>query len=654
MVYYFDCSHAGEDPEFKNVPAGYINKTLCGCGLTSVALEGDEDCIIAVPNVSLVKNKVRQYYNTQEPIQGDPNSGPRKRFGGEVFGVYGDVEWSHICKYLKRVEAAGTPIKLLVTYDSLHKVYSLLKTDKEIAEGHEKGLCHLIIDESDKLISYMSMKVNSKKPEQYMDIVTYLFKVAELCKSTVSFISATPIDVAYLPPFVSEIEQVELHWKNTEKVTPITLKRAYPYNALQDEVIRPMAKDGKVHLGDRDITKVIVFINSVDKIMQIVKECKLDRDEVALICGDNSRNSYKIRNYNTLDDPYHLPKYTFVTSSGFQGIDLVDAEAMNVVVSNTGKSYQMVDLNTDLIQATSRQRDKSNPNFNRFVYIYDQSPFGEKTEEDLITEMDAVHQRIEDNCETLKKMDKLSREYTSTVETFSQSEDFRRYTYKLTKDGDYELNEIVFRAEKYQILETRKRYTEGFDIIKDYSESREVKPIPVPEPQKHKKLSYISIMHKYKKVIKDMTPIYSFDLESDNIFDSFTADKEEPEKNERGYIIVDRSKFDEEELASKNFQIVDSYYKAYGKFTDNSNYARRMARVVGDEADQFKVEIQSIFGLGRYSLEQIKTPLNKLYARCGITRKAKDSDLQEYGYKTKRVRPQGHIFVDIIELPKVD
>ena len=58
MVYYFDCSHAGEDPEFKNVPAGYINKTLCGCGLTSVSLEGDEDCIIAVLNVSLVKNKV--------------------------------------------------------------------------------------------------------------------------------------------------------------------------------------------------------------------------------------------------------------------------------------------------------------------------------------------------------------------------------------------------------------------------------------------------------------------------------------------------------------------------------------------------------------------------------------------------------------------
>ena len=37
-----------------------------------------------------------------------------------------------------------------------------------------------------------------------------------------------------------------------------------------------------------------------------------------------------------------------------------------------------------------------------------------------------------------------------------------------------------------------------------------------------------------------------------------------------------------------------------------------------------------------------------------VVRALGDRDLQEYGYKTKRVRPQGHIFVDIIELPKVD
>ena len=547
---------------------------------------------------------------------------------------------------------AKTPIKMLVTYDSLQIVYKYIKKDAEHVESSQKnGRCHLIIDESDKLISYMSMKVNSKRENQYMDTITYLFKVAEECKSTVSFISATPIDVAYLPEWVSTIDQIELLWKHTEKVIPITMKRTYPYNALEEEVIRPMQKEGKVTIGESEITKVIVFINSVDKIVQIIKECQLDKNDVAIICGDTSRNSYKIRGYYVLEDPHRLPKYTFVTSSGFQGIDLFDEEAMNVVVSYTGKSYQMIDLNTDLIQATSRQRQKTNPNFHRFVYIYDQNPFGEKSEEELISEIEAVRQRICYNCETLLRIDKAKneQEYKSAVETFSQSGDFRRYTFKQSKDDDYQLNENVFNAERYRILETRRAYTEGFDIIKDNFGKREVEPIVVPEPKHSRKLSYISIMYKYKRIINEMTPRVIFDDDF-----NIVSVRKEPERNEKGYIVIDRSRFDEEELASTNFRIVDAYYREYGKFNSNSTYARRMVRVSGDEGDQMKVRIQSLFSVGRYTLAQIKPELERVYLDYDIIRKPKYNDLEEYGYKCKKVKPHNYIFIDILETPKID
>ena len=48
---------AGLDPQFKEIPNGYVNKTVCGCGLTSVALENDLDTIIAVPTIYLAINK---------------------------------------------------------------------------------------------------------------------------------------------------------------------------------------------------------------------------------------------------------------------------------------------------------------------------------------------------------------------------------------------------------------------------------------------------------------------------------------------------------------------------------------------------------------------------------------------------------------------
>jgi hypothetical protein len=127
----------------------------------------------------------------------------------------------------------------------------------------------------------------------------------------------------------------------------------------------------------------------------------------------------------------------------------------------------------------------------------------------------------------------------------------------------------------------------------------------------------------------------------------------EPELDANGRIKVDLSIFDADELATKNFEIIDKYYKAYGKFNTNSHYARNMARVV-DDADRFRVDIQLRFTKGRYSLDQIKDGLNEIYRKYKITRRAKDSDLSEYGYVIKRVRPQGYIYVDILETPKVD
>lgn len=95
------------------------------------------------------------------------------------------------------------------------------------------------------------------------------------------------------------------------------MKRQYPYKSLQEEIIRPIKATGAVTIGDREIRKVIVFINSVENILKIVRECQLNPDDVAILCGDNTRNDYKIRGYKRIDRPDNLPRYTFITSTGF-------------------------------------------------------------------------------------------------------------------------------------------------------------------------------------------------------------------------------------------------------------------------------------------------------------------------------------------------
>ena len=577
--YYFNEEFAGQVEGFDKVPAGYINKTVCGCGLTSVAIEKGGNTVIAVPNIVLVQNKVEQY--------------PNKRFDGEVLGVYGGITKDDVDIYISRI--GNQPIKILVTYDSLWKVEHLLDE------------CHLIIDESDRLLGSIGLKLQDKKNAEDIDVITYLFNTAEKYKDTVSFISATPIEVELLPEWVSQIEQIELYWANTVKVVPICMKRQHPFSALKNEIIMPLERDGNVRIGDRMITKVIVFMNSVDRAMKLANECKLDKEQVGMICSDNTRNDYKIRGYKRVEVNSELPKYTFITSSGFQGIDLYDNEAINVVVSNTGKDHQMIDLTTDLRQATSRQRDKNNPNYDRYIYIYNQNAF-EQSEEELLDIINKSEQEINENCGLLNDLiENEDTRYQSTFKRFNESDEFR--TYSIKRDKKWVVNQLAFNADKRFILNTRKQYTKGFNIIANF----DYEPIVVERPIIQDDCTYSVLLDMYKKVVNG----------------------EEVE-------------FDEYQLASENYQLIDAYYKQAGKFSDNPTYVKEMVLNCDDEWKQLRIEIRSSFNTGhRYSRKEVKDILNQLYSNYGLRRKGNFRDLNDFDIKFVEKKVNGSRMLDI-------
>ena len=58
-----------------------FNKGVTGCGGTELALTNDIDTIIAVPYISLIKNKVSQHKD-------------------EILGIYGETEMNEIIRYL--------------------------------------------------------------------------------------------------------------------------------------------------------------------------------------------------------------------------------------------------------------------------------------------------------------------------------------------------------------------------------------------------------------------------------------------------------------------------------------------------------------------------------------------------------------------------
>ena len=114
------------------IPKGIIDKAATGVGMSSIALEDKHPTIIAVPTIEVIKNKTAQY--------------PNSRRSESVFGYYADVKEKSLVEYIK----STTVPKILVTYDSFHKVAKLV----------DKSLYRVVVDEFSDLLDAYSYREN--------------------------------------------------------------------------------------------------------------------------------------------------------------------------------------------------------------------------------------------------------------------------------------------------------------------------------------------------------------------------------------------------------------------------------------------------------------------------------------------------------------
>lgn len=599
IEYKMNVEYAGQ--VMNAIPSGYINKTACGVGLTTVALENVDNVIIAVPSIELVKNKESQY--------------PNERFNGKVLGVYGDVNEERVDRFIEHCDKIKLPIKIAVTYDSLKKVEHLLSTNR----------FKFIIDESDRLLSYTHMKIASKdvkgdKTRGFYreDVVSYVLDVAKRCQAITSFISATPTPTKFLPKWIGDLPQITYTWESTTEIKPMLMQRTYPYKALKEEVLLPMKVSERVVVGDRSFRKAIIFINSVTQIAKLIKETGIDKEDVRVICADSYENDIKIGGIKRLTQYDNLSKYTFVTSSGWQGIDLYDEDAMNVIVSSTTNSASMVDMTTDLKQATSRNRCKSNPNYDRYIYIYNQSTF-QRTEEDLVRVFCDTKRRITINIETINKCDERHIQ-DANIRSMVDNKEFRTYAkpkksfVDYSKDHDLkidlELNEMAFNADMYFILEIRRQYLKGFEVVNKLGDGEQVQgSLKIKAPSYRECCKYFE--------------------------EHVTSD---------GQITWPNTAMEKCSYA----KLVEEYYEKYKTVDLNIDRVRKILNSK-DELSTLTFKIKGLFSTGkRYTIKEIKDRLNNLYKQMGIKRSAKWQDLTEAGVILKDVKVMGDRYKEIV------
>ena len=294
----------------------FVNKVLTGCGNTYLALTAKKNYVIAVPYISLIKNKLYSHPT--------------------AFGVYGDVKESEILDYINSdIEYK----KILVTYDSLGKLTNLLNPQKY----------KILIDEAHKLIDSAAFRTDAIETvlENYTKYFSYCFA------------TATPVKDKYQLPELVNIQKYKVNWNN---IKPVTINYTKYDNNLNQRIAVLIIRFLKGELEGNPY----FFINSVTSIIQIIKELQKagynDANLYKIICGNNPDNLTKIqrqlgKKYTIEFTTDSLKKITFCTATLFEGSDIYDKDGVTYVITDGTKDHTKYDVLTTLPQIIGRLRD---------------------------------------------------------------------------------------------------------------------------------------------------------------------------------------------------------------------------------------------------------------------------------------------------------
>lgn len=431
-----------DDGKRFELPNGILAKGVTGCGGTTLALEDQHKTIIASPRKALIECKARQYENALLVMEG--------------------VGRDEIERYVAETE---TP-KILTTYDSLFKIANVINDMSE---------WRVVVDEFQCILADSAFKSE-----------TELKMMSELKKFPyVTYMSATPMLDEYVNQIdiFNDIPYTELVWEDTERVKLTKFHVAKPIAAAM--IIVKMYQNGgfpsKVVDGRTvESRECVLFLNSVQNIATIIKNCNLKPDDVNVIIGDNEDNLKMLR---SIDNGFEIGKaplrgekhkmFTFCTSTAYMGVDFYSTNAMTFVVSDCNKPNTAVDIATELVQIAGRQRLAENAFRNEICFLYNI--------DDSVFDDDAFLKTLDAKLELSKKKASYyniltgdCREMTiknneTEQKTLKYSCDFVYYD---KADDLFKVNQMVYLSKRFSFMVQKKTYRDCLYVSRLIDDTR--------------------------------------------------------------------------------------------------------------------------------------------------------------------------------------
>ncbi|MBC8603146.1 DEAD/DEAH box helicase family protein [Parabacteroides acidifaciens] len=289
-----------------------INKVVTGIGATTCEINSYRHSIIVVPNLPVIKNKMKKH--------------------PQIFGVYGGVSPIKIQDYLSNENIEWK--KILTTPES----YELAKNAITDTKFNLYEDFFMLIDECEKIIQEANFREKIITP--FFDFFKFNAK---------SLISATPL--------YAKLKGFEKDLFNEIRIVPEYDYKKDLHLTFTNNIIEAMRE----HATGTNIKAI--FLNSVKYALKLIEELGIQK-ESNLYTSPDSIKEIKANNKNIAVGLYdeftgNLQRYNFFTSRYYSAVDLdTDIKPDIIMISDFwSKPQTIIDPYTHAIQITGRFRN---------------------------------------------------------------------------------------------------------------------------------------------------------------------------------------------------------------------------------------------------------------------------------------------------------
>lgn len=549
-------------------PNCLFDKGRVGCGGTSIAIEGDDAYVIAVPYTALIKDKVAQYNGEL----------PHERYHGQICGVMAGVDEDCVIEYLEETRNMGWVPKFIVTYESLGRLTSYINPKDY----------KLLVDELHILFNayrYREVGVNN--------VLDKYKEYSEFC-----FMSASVMEKEFMLDELLDIPIISAKWEEKKEINMYSVH-------CKNNVKYTVAFLVDLYLKQNQEGNAYFFVNSVEFIRNMVAFCGLDESNTRVVYSDNNKMDVGIKRGKPSDE---TKKINFITSTAFEGVDFMDENGRIYIVSDNSKPNTMLDVSTSVVQIAGRIRNTKY--WDKIFHIYTPTPY-------MTTSYDDFKLKTEQNIEMAKRIvdihnNVVTDEYRRAVDVYSNNYYVTPTDNNMLKfDGNLsKLDLYHFKTTSYLYSSNNKLQKEykkyGFNVIRRINEAPEMEPIA--DAKSVGSMNFKDTINQLKEYSKQGVESFLYNIAISDASQKFP--------NIRGYLEL--FGFDGIEKRKYHKGNIETEYIAQSD-TDVRN------KIYSLLVTKFELKRSKIV-----HCRKAKTTMQDIYDLLGIKKKAKGSDLQYY------------------------